>query len=154
MAYYRTASAQEVVKWYQDHGELLFSRNIRGALVGTDVNDGIITTAREDPSRFWFFNNGVTVIAESFEQAPYVNQKSGNFNFRRANVINGAQTVSTPTAPAGSLRPFQGLRPHRRHGRARVRGRDQRDRPGQARDQSDVGGHLAHAVPSPVQPRR
>ena len=95
MAYYGTASAQEVVKWYQDHGELLFSRNIRGALVGTDVNDGIITTAREDLSRFWFFNNGVTVIAESFEQAPYVNQKSGNFNFRRANVINGAQTVSS-----------------------------------------------------------
>ena len=76
VAYYGTASAQEVVKWYQDHGELLFSRNIRGALVGTDVNDGIIITAREDPSRFWFFNNGVTVIAESFEQAPYVNQKS------------------------------------------------------------------------------
>ena len=95
VAYYGTASAQEVVKWYQDHGELLFSRNIRGALVGTDVNDGIITTAREDLSRFWFFNNGVTVIAESFEQAPYVNQKSGNFNFRRANVINGAQTVSS-----------------------------------------------------------
>lgn len=95
VAYYGTASAQEIVKWYQDHGELLFSRNIRGALVGTDVNDGIITTAREDPSRFWFFNNGVTVIAESFEQAPYANQKSGNFNFRRANVINGAQTVSS-----------------------------------------------------------
>lgn len=95
VAYYGTASAQEIVKWYHDHGELLFSRNIRGALVGTDVNDGIIATAREDPSRFWFFNNGVTVIAESFEQAPYVNQKSGNFNFRRANVINGAQTVSS-----------------------------------------------------------
>lgn len=95
VAYYGTASAQEVVKWYQDHGDLLFSRNIRGALVGTDVNDGIITTAGEDPSRFWFFNNGITVIAESFEQAPYVNQKSGTFNFRRANVINGAQTVSS-----------------------------------------------------------
>jgi len=95
VSYYGTASAQEVVKWYQDHGDLLFSRNIRGALVGTDVNEGIMTTARDDPSRFWFFNNGITVIAESFEQAPHVNQKSGNFSFMRANVINGAQTVSS-----------------------------------------------------------
>jgi hypothetical protein len=95
VAYYGTASAQDVVKWYQDHGDLLFSRNIRGALVGTEVNDGIMTTARKDPSRFWFFNNGITVITESCEQAPYVNQKSGNFSFRRANVINGAQTVSS-----------------------------------------------------------
>jgi hypothetical protein len=94
-AYYGTASAQEVVRWYEEHGDLLFSRNIRGALVDTEVNDGIITTACDDPSRFWFFNNGVTVIAESFEQAPFVNQKSGNFCFRRANVINGAQTVSS-----------------------------------------------------------
>jgi hypothetical protein len=95
VSYYGTASAQEVVKWYQDHGDLLFSRNIRGALVDTDVNDGIVITAREDPSRFWFFNNGITVVAETFEQAPFTNQKSGNFYFRRANVINGAQTVSS-----------------------------------------------------------
>ena len=102
VAYYGTASAQEVVKWYQDHGDLLFSRNIRGALFDTEVNDGIMITAREDPARFWFFNNGITVIAESFEQAPYVNQKSGSFNFRRANVINGAQTVSSLTRAAAS----------------------------------------------------
>jgi AIPR protein len=95
VAYYGTASAQEVVKWYQDHGDLLFSRNIRGALVGTDVNEAIMSTAREDSARFWFFNNGITVIAESFERAPQVNQKSGNFIFRRANVVNGAQTVSS-----------------------------------------------------------
>jgi hypothetical protein len=95
VAYYGTASAQEVVQWYQAHGDLLFSRNIRGALVGTDVNDAMIATGREDPSRFWFFNNGITVIAESFEQAPHVNQKSGNFSFKRASVVNGAQTVSS-----------------------------------------------------------
>lgn len=95
ISYYGTASAQEVVKWYQDHGELLFSRNIRGALVDSDVNDGIVTTATEDPSRFWFFNSGVTIIAETYEQAPFANQKACNFNFKRANVINGAQTVSS-----------------------------------------------------------
>jgi hypothetical protein len=94
VAYYGTAAAQEVVKWYQDHHDLLFSRNIRGTLAETDVNEGIMATAREDPARFWFFNNGVTVIAESFEQAPHVNQKSGNFSFTRASVVNGAQTVS------------------------------------------------------------
>lgn len=104
ISYYGTASAQEVVKWYQDHGDLLFSRNIRGALVGSDVNDGIVSTAMEDPSRFWFFNNGVTVIAETFEQAPFANQKACNFSFKRANVINGAQTVSS-LARAASHEP-------------------------------------------------
>lgn len=82
VAYYGTTSAQEVVRWYQEHGDLLFSRNIRGALTGTDVNEAIMATARDDPSRFWFFNNGITVIAESFEQAPHVNQKSGNFTIQ------------------------------------------------------------------------
>lgn len=94
-AYYGTATVQEVVDWYKTHGDLLFSRNIRGALVGTDVNDAIIATAAQDPDRFWFFNNGITIIAETFEQAPYVNQKSGTFTFRQASVVNGAQTVSS-----------------------------------------------------------
>jgi len=95
VAYYGTASAQEVVAWYQTHGDLLFSRNIRGALVGSEVNDAIMATAGDDPSRFWFFNNGITIIAESFEQAPHVNQKSGNFEFKHASVVNGAQTVNS-----------------------------------------------------------
>jgi hypothetical protein len=63
--------------------------------VGTEVNEGIANTARDDPSRFWFFNNGITVISESFQHAPHVNQKSGNFSFSKANVVNGAQTVSS-----------------------------------------------------------
>lgn len=95
LAYYGTVSAQEVVKWYQDHGDLLFSRNIRGALVGSDVNSGIIATARDDPANFWFFNNGVTIIAESSQQAPHINQKVGSFSFKKVNVVNGAQTVSS-----------------------------------------------------------
>lgn len=94
-SYYGTASAQEVVAWHAKHGDLLFSKNIRGALKGTDVNDAIVATASQDPSRFWFFNNGITVIAESFEKTPHVNQKSGNFHFERASVVNGAQTVSS-----------------------------------------------------------
>ena len=104
VSYYGTTSAQEVVEWYRSHGDLLFSRNIRGALAGTEVNAGIIETAATDPARFWFFNNGVTVIAESFERAPQVNQKSGNFQFRRASVVNGAQTVSS-LVRAASLNP-------------------------------------------------
>lgn len=95
VAYYGTASAQEVVSWYKAHGSLLFSRNIRGALHDTDVNAQMADTAVSDSSRFWFFNNGITVIAESFKQAPHVNQKVGSFVFRRASVVNGAQTVSS-----------------------------------------------------------
>ncbi len=95
VAYYGTTSAQEVVNWYRSHSSLLFSRNIRGALHDTDVNAQIADTASDDASRFWFFNNGITVIAESFKQAPHVNQKVGSFVFRRASVVNGAQTVSS-----------------------------------------------------------
>ena len=102
VAYYGTASAQEVVGWYKDYGAMLFSRNIRGALHGTEVNEQISQTAAEDPSRFWFFNNGITVVAESFKQAPHVNQKSGSFSFRRASVVNGAQTVSSLTHAASA----------------------------------------------------
>lgn len=104
VAYYGTASAQEVVGWYEAHGPLLFSRNIRGALSGTEVNSQIAHTATEDPARFWFFNNGITVVAESFKQAPHVNQKSGSFSFRHASVVNGAQTISS-IAHAASVAP-------------------------------------------------
>jgi hypothetical protein len=61
LAYYGTASAQQIVEWYQIHGSLLFSRNIRGALSDSSVNEEVLSTAREDPTRFWFFNNGITV---------------------------------------------------------------------------------------------
>lgn len=59
VAYYGTASAQEIVGWYQAHGNLLFSRNIRGALTGTEVNESIVATAGSDPSRFWFLTTAL-----------------------------------------------------------------------------------------------
>lgn len=104
VSYYGTASAQDVVAWYSQHGTRLFSSNIRVALEASDVNDEIAETARPDAARFWFFNNGVTVVARAFEQAPAVDQRAGAFTFKQASVVNGAQTVSS-LARAAAVSP-------------------------------------------------
>ncbi|WP_335991004.1 AIPR family protein [Glycomyces sp. MUSA5-2] len=88
--YFGTVSATEVARWYSDHQERLFRRNIRGALGRTTVNQSIRTTLIERPEHFWNFNNGITMIA-----------RSGSIGMNRSGVlndvaiVNGAQTVSS-----------------------------------------------------------
>lgn len=88
--YFGTVTAAEVARWYGDHQERLFRRNIRGALGRTTVNQSIRTTLIERPEHFWDFNNGITMIA-----------RSGSIGMNRSGVlndvaiVNGAQTVSS-----------------------------------------------------------
>lgn len=88
--YFGTVTAAEVARWYTDHQERLFRRNIRGGLGRTTVNQSIRTTLIERPERFWDFNNGITMVA-----------RSGSIGMNRSGVlndvaiVNGAQTVSS-----------------------------------------------------------
>jgi hypothetical protein len=71
--------------------------NIRHALGATDVNTQIRQTAVTRPENFWYFNNGITLIADEALKAPatVASRSSGNFQLRGASIVNGAQTVST-----------------------------------------------------------
>lgn len=79
--------APQLVNAYKHHKDSLFSMNIRNFLGSTRQNKKIIETAVNSPDDFFYFNNGISCIAESFS----VN--GDRIEASRLQIINGAQTV-------------------------------------------------------------
>ncbi|WDH79244.1 AIPR family protein [Microbacterium esteraromaticum] len=94
-AFYGQVSAQEVASWYRDHGTNLLASNIRQFLGDSEVNASISDTLLEAPEHFWYLNNGITVLCDSFTKAAAqgASRKSGRFRFSGVSIVNGAQTV-------------------------------------------------------------
>ena len=96
-AYFGMIDGLQLKEWWSLHGKRLVAKNIRHALGSTDVNIQIRATAINDPEHFWYYNNGITLIAEEAVKAPKgaASRSSGLFQFKGASIVNGAQTVST-----------------------------------------------------------
>lgn len=96
-AVYGEVSGADVVAWYQSHGNKLFAENLRFGIEKSEVNDGIIATAQNDPQNFWYFNNGITAICDAVDKQPIGGNdtKSGVFDIKKISVINGAQTINS-----------------------------------------------------------
>ncbi len=101
-AYVASIPAQEIVRLYEKHEELLFDRNIRlflGVRKGS-VNAGIAETLNSETERgnFWAYNNGMTFVCDDFIPKPKVVQLK-NFS-----IVNGCQTaVSLAQGPKNKL---------------------------------------------------
>lgn len=89
-AYQTTIEGVELHDLWQKYGDDLFSANIRGFLdmLGrkTSINKGILDTVTQSPSRFWAFNNGVTILTKRIRNSP------GKLEAFGVSIINGAQT--------------------------------------------------------------
>ena len=90
-------SVTEIAALIERHGERLLERNIRRylGLQGNRVNEGIRNTLTGDEkNNFYFYNNGITLICESFS---YNALQDGNYQVRVENlqIINGGQTCLT-----------------------------------------------------------
>lgn len=76
---------------WQKYKDDLFSANIRGFLdmLGrkTSINRGILNTVSLSPTRFWAFNNGVTILTKKI-----TNNKPNRVQALGVSIINGAQT--------------------------------------------------------------
>lgn len=96
-AYFGLIDGSQLKVWWNTYGKRLISKNIRYDLGDTDVNIQIRNTALSDPEHFWYFNNGITLIADDVSRAPgnAASHGSGVFEFKGASIVNGAQTVST-----------------------------------------------------------
>jgi len=96
-AFYGRTSALAIAKWFEAHGSSLFADNIRVVLPKSEINEGIMKTIRDEPTQFWYYNNGITVLSSSVERslAGAANRDAAFFKAREASVVNGAQTVST-----------------------------------------------------------
>lgn len=96
-AYFGIIDGLQLRNWWKVHGKRLVAANIRHALGFTEVNNDIKATATNDPEKFWYFNNGITLIAEDSTKAPAgaSAKAAGVFTFKGASIVNGAQTVSS-----------------------------------------------------------
>jgi hypothetical protein len=96
MAYYGQVDLKDIATWGK-FGQHLYAKNLRGFKGHTDVNEGIINTVRNQPQNFWYFNNGVTVVATKVTPRPLGSgtQDARVFECEGASVINGAQTVGS-----------------------------------------------------------
>jgi hypothetical protein len=96
-AYFGIIDGLQLKHWWKQHGKRLVSENIRHALGATEVNNQIRQTAAATPERFWYFNNGITLIADEAAKAPAgaASRSAGVFSFKGASIVNGAQTVSS-----------------------------------------------------------
>jgi len=95
LAYYGTMPVI-VADWYATHGERLFAQNIRRSLGLTEVNRKIRTTLNEQSGHFWYFNNGITVLADTVDKRPGRSTRTaGDFHLTGASIVNGAQTVKS-----------------------------------------------------------
>lgn len=96
-AYFGMIDGLSLKSWWKKHGKSLVSSNIRHSLGSTEVNLEIRNSALSSPQKFWYFNNGITLVASEAIKAPAgaASRSAGVFSFKGASIVNGAQTVSS-----------------------------------------------------------
>jgi hypothetical protein len=102
-SYYGQVDTADIVSWSK-FGDHLYDKNIRGFKGSTDVNDGIISTLKNNPENLIYFNNGITILCSELDKQPLggKSRSSGVFDCKGASVVNGAQTVGSIIAALSS----------------------------------------------------
>jgi hypothetical protein len=91
-----------IVELFEAGGKRLFARNIRGFLGDTDVNRSMEHTLKTEPARFFYYNNGITILCDEAKKV----SSQGRDVLRVSNpqVINGQQTTRTLARKAMAAR--------------------------------------------------
>ncbi len=86
-----TVTGAEIAKLYRRTGPRIFARNIRGFLGSTEINKDMRYTIRQEPEKFWYYNNGITIVCDGATRI----QERGKDLLRIENpqIINGQQTT-------------------------------------------------------------
>jgi hypothetical protein len=83
---------EAVANMFEVGGQRLFARNIRGFLgANTPINEGMLQTIRREPTYFFYYNNGITVICDRAERVSH--KGSDVLRVSNPQVINGQQTL-------------------------------------------------------------
>ncbi|NOI89583.1 AIPR family protein [Vibrio splendidus] len=69
--------------------------NVRGFVLNSKYNRNITTSLKEDPSKFFMYNNGITIVANSILARPINGGKKFILELQDFQVLNGGQTVRT-----------------------------------------------------------
>lgn len=99
-AVYGYVHASDVAAWWHRYYPRLFAPNLRMFLGSTEVNSGILDTLRNEPERFWYYNNGITALCRGVTKKLIggASREQGLFDCKGVAIVNGAQTVGAIAA--------------------------------------------------------
>ena len=69
--------------------------NVRGFILKSKYNNNIFETLKNEPSRFYFYNNGLTIVAKDIIVEKINSNKKWKLTIEDFQVINGGQTLRT-----------------------------------------------------------
>ena len=105
-----TVTGQKLYQLYTKYKVDLFSANLRDYLGSkasdSNINNGIKSTAQQEPADFWVYNNGITALTLEYEVGK---RQRGKYRIKLTgiSIVNGAQTTgsigSLSREPANSL---------------------------------------------------
>ncbi len=97
IAFYGQVEGAHILEWWRVFGTRLFTKNLRSVIGDTDVNNEIKETLSHQPCHFWYFNNGITIVANRITKNMMggTGNEYGSFHCEGINIVNGAQTVGT-----------------------------------------------------------
>lgn len=95
---YGKISCADIAEWHHEHGDLLFTDNIRNTLSDSDINSSIEAAIINAPHEFWYLNNGITAIADGIKRKPIglgEQKDSSYWSISNLKIVNGAQTTGS-----------------------------------------------------------
>lgn len=69
--------------------------NVRGFILQSKYNKNIESTLETEPSKFFFFNNGITIVADNISSTEINSGKKVKLEISNFQVLNGGQTLRT-----------------------------------------------------------
>jgi hypothetical protein len=69
--------------------------NVRGLVLKSKYNDNISITLKQDPTKFFMYNNGVTITCKDIVAEPVNAHKKVRISIKSIQVLNGGQTLRT-----------------------------------------------------------
>lgn len=87
---------KDLARFIKKGEKYLFYSNIRNFL-GTrnKVNKKIAETYKHNPKNFWFYNNGITIVCDRFDDPKELTNGAAKVNIITLQIVNGCQTSST-----------------------------------------------------------
>lgn len=90
-----SCSIGELMEFYKNSGErLLLNNNVRYLIKNSAINKEITKSFIEDPLRFCYLNNGITIVCSNYTISP-TGHPSSRVTFTNPSIVNGGQTVAT-----------------------------------------------------------
>lgn len=90
---YELSEIESLSKVKMDYG-VLFD-NVRGFIQNSKYNQAIEKTLKDEPNKFFMFNNGMTIVAKNIESKSTSAGKRLHIKIKDFQVLNGGQTLRT-----------------------------------------------------------